>query len=354
MKLNNILKYGILLGIPALSMVSCVSSGDNPGIEYAPNMYISQAYEPFSQEKKFDYNPNGMTMRMPVNGTIARGQGSFIYPHPNTGDGYEASAGYTPWVSATESNVGEGKRLYDIYCWHCHGKKGKNDGPIFKEGKMPKPSWPAYASDYIKELPVGKAYHTITHGKGLMGSHAFLLNPEERWKVIHYVKSLAYGDDFKFAAESTSAGTTSTDAMESISSDGAQMPQTSSASFPGTSEEKAMIMTAMSKVMFKGLPNRKEMKANSVKNLDVVADYMKAHPDFKATIIGHTGATLTDEGAATLGTDRANNVIKYLVSKGVNAANLKGTSVVDSDNDGDITSSSDRKANRRVEIEIYK
>lgn len=53
MKLNNILKFGIILALPALSMVSCVSSGDNPGIEYAPNMYISQAYEPYSQEKKF-------------------------------------------------------------------------------------------------------------------------------------------------------------------------------------------------------------------------------------------------------------------------------------------------------------
>jgi len=199
MKLNNILKYGIVLGIPALSMVSCVSSGDNPGIEYAPNMYISQAYEPFSQEKKFDNNPNGMTMRMPVKGTVARGQASFIYPNPNTGDGYAISADYKPWIAATEDNVAEGERLYNIYCWSCHGKKGKNDGPIFKSKKIPAPSWPDYQSDYIKELPVGKAYHTITYGKGLMGSHAFMLNPEERWKVIHYVKSLAFGDAFTYA-----------------------------------------------------------------------------------------------------------------------------------------------------------
>ena len=254
MKLNNILKYGIILGIPALSMVSCVSSGDNPGIEYAPNMYVSQGYEPFSQEvDKKTYNPNNMTMRLPVNGTVARGQGSFIYPHPNTGDGYAASAGYTPWTAATKDNVAEGQRLYDIYCWHCHGKKGKNDGPIFKEGKMPKPSWPAYASDYIKQLPVGKAYHTITHGKGLMGSHAFMLNPEERWKVIHYVKSLAYGDDFKYAADQVN--TTGSTTTENISIDGTEMPQMSSTRFPGTPEDKSMIMTAMSKVDFKGFPN---------------------------------------------------------------------------------------------------
>ena len=125
MKLNNILKFGIILALPALSMLSCVSSGDNPGIEYAPNMYISQAYEPYSQEKKFSTNPNGMTMREPVYGTVARGQINYIYPHPNTGDGYAASAEYPGSVAPTSENVAEGQRLYNIYCWHCHGKKDR-------------------------------------------------------------------------------------------------------------------------------------------------------------------------------------------------------------------------------------
>jgi len=108
--------------------------------------------------------------------------------------------------------------LYNIYCWHCHGKKGKNDGPIFKEKKMPAPSWPNYQSDYIKELPVGKAYHTITYGKGLMGSHAFMLDPEERWKVIHYVKTLANNVSSSASTDTTStADMTATDTLNSNS-----------------------------------------------------------------------------------------------------------------------------------------
>ena len=210
MKANTILKYTLVAALASVCLVSCVSSGDNTGIEYAPNMYISQAYEPFSQEKNFDYNPNGMTMRLPVNGTVARGQSTFIYSNANTAEGYEASSSYLPWVAATKENVAEGQRLYEIYCWHCHGKSGKNDGPIFKSGKFPAPSWPNYQGDYIKDLPVGKAYHTITYGKGLMGSHAFMLDPEERWKVIHFVKSLAYGDDFEYSAV---AGSSSADSL---------------------------------------------------------------------------------------------------------------------------------------------
>ena len=43
-----------------------------------------------------------------------------------------------------------------------------------------------------------------------MGSHAFMLDPEERWKVIHFVKSLAYGDDFEYSAV---AGSSSADSL---------------------------------------------------------------------------------------------------------------------------------------------
>ena len=37
-----------------------------------------------------------------------------------------------------------------------------------------------------------------------------MLDPEERWKVIHFVKSLAYGDDFEYSA---AAGSSSADTL---------------------------------------------------------------------------------------------------------------------------------------------
>lgn len=201
MNFTNILKSIALFSIPVVSLIGCVAGGDNPGIEYAPNMYISQAYEPYTQEKKFDYNPNGMTMRLPVFGTVAKGQQNYVYPYPNNGDGYEASSLFYSWVAPTEKNVAEGDVLYQRYCWQCHGKSGKNDGSIFKAGKIPGPSWSGFQDEYIKNLPEGKIYHSITHGKGLMGSHASMLSPDERWKVIHYVKKLSKGDDFIYANE---------------------------------------------------------------------------------------------------------------------------------------------------------
>lgn len=36
-------------------------------------------------------------------------------------------------------------------------------------------------------------YHSITYGKGLMGSHASQINQMERWQVIQYVQVLQKG-----------------------------------------------------------------------------------------------------------------------------------------------------------------
>ena len=33
-------------------------------------------------------------------------------------------------------------------------------------------------------------YHTLTYGKGLMGSHASQLSQKDRWLVIEYIKVL--------------------------------------------------------------------------------------------------------------------------------------------------------------------
>lgn len=191
------------LGVLAISAMavaqlsSCVSEGNDPGIEYAPNMYVSEAYEAYTQTDDMKYNPKGMTMRQPVEGTIARGQMEYAAYT----EGYEASAAWQNPYFATEASLEDAKVLYLRYCSHCHGKTGKNDGAVVKDSEYPPPPWPNYQSEYIQELPVGKIYHTITYGKGLMGSHASVLTPEQRWQVINYVKFLSNPELIKIVSE---------------------------------------------------------------------------------------------------------------------------------------------------------
>ncbi len=71
---------------------------------------------------------------------------------------------------------------------HCHGESGQGDGGTVTNGGFPPP--PAYNGGALKNLPEGKMFHSITYGKGMMGSHASQLTKEERWKIIQYVKVL--------------------------------------------------------------------------------------------------------------------------------------------------------------------
>jgi mono/diheme cytochrome c family protein len=151
-----------------------------------PDMYRSQAYKENSPNPNFR---DSMTVRMPVKGTIPRGINHLVYPHPNTYEGYEtAGKELKNPIPLTPENLAEGKRLFEIFCVHCHGPEGKGDGTIVQNGKFP--PVPSYSGPLLKTLPEGKMYHTITFGKNMMGSHASQLLPEERWKVIMYIQEL--------------------------------------------------------------------------------------------------------------------------------------------------------------------
>jgi mono/diheme cytochrome c family protein len=196
------MKKTIYIIISALSIVSLSScwwkaGANDPGIEYAPDMYYSKGYEPFSQfadSTKYRYNPYLMSMREPVKGSVAIGQLDYQYAYDNSVEGYDAAAVNMMTGGLTEAEQTEGVRLFGIYCSVCHGMKGGNDGPVSSKQAVLKPAWANYQDKTIKDLPIGKIYHVITYGKNNMGSYAYALTPKERWSVATYVKRLSNMD----------------------------------------------------------------------------------------------------------------------------------------------------------------
>ncbi|MES2616476.1 MAG: cytochrome c [Bacteroidota bacterium] len=186
------------------AVVTCLSScwwksgGNDTGIEYAPDMYYSKGYEPFTQfsdSNKYRYNPYFMSMREPATGSVAEGQLDYKYAFDNTPEGYEAAgAALQMPTDLSFAEQAEGQRLYGIYCAVCHGENGGNDGSVSSKQSTLKPSWANYQDKYVKDLPVGKIYHVITYGKNNMGSYASALTPRDRWAVISYVKRLSMMD----------------------------------------------------------------------------------------------------------------------------------------------------------------
>ncbi|MBT3647972.1 MAG: cytochrome c [Flavobacteriales bacterium] len=186
------------LGVVALSfyLVSCSPNPQSPGIEYMPDMYRTQALEPYSGNTNY---ADSMEARKPAEGSIARGY--LPYGLPNTNEGY-AKAGelLTNPYPNSEEVITEGKVIYSKMCVHCHGKEGAGDGPTVAAGHPPPP---AYNSAALARLVEGKMFHSITYGKNLMGPHSSQLNVEERWKVIRYVQTLQNPDGEGEAKEST-------------------------------------------------------------------------------------------------------------------------------------------------------
>lgn len=164
---------------------SCGKSDPNsPGIEYMPDMYRSPSHEA-NLSTTFE-GKEIQSNRMPVAGTIARGYMPYIYGNDTAG--YANAGRYlkNP-VAYSEAVLAEGEVLYIKYCTHCHGASGAGDGLV--AAKLPGPP-PAYSSGALVDLPEGKIFHSITYGKGMMGSHASQLTQEERWKVVHFVQKL--------------------------------------------------------------------------------------------------------------------------------------------------------------------
>jgi cytochrome c553 len=191
MKINrkNILKT-LFIGTFGLVMVtgffSCGKIDENsPGTEFMPDMYRSPSLEVYN----FVVTKAGDTIwssRLPVAGTISRDHMPGMPPTMN----YEQAASVkNPLPNLTENfnkYADQGKELYGKFCVHCHGATGGGDGKVAL--KLPGPP-PAYNAG-LKDLPEGKIFFSITHGKGMMGSHASQLSVEERWKLVCYVQTL--------------------------------------------------------------------------------------------------------------------------------------------------------------------
>ena len=181
-------------------MVACTSDPLSPGVEYMPDMYRTPSIEEYVDygeiQDTINVNlANKLSAKVPPDGTIPfsenrdKARFNFPYPYENSNEGYElAGVELENPIVFTEEVYLQGKEIYTNFCVHCHGEKGLADGSITMKagGKYPNPT--IYKD--IVGLTQGKMYHTLTYGKGNMGSHASQITQEERWVVIHYVQTL--------------------------------------------------------------------------------------------------------------------------------------------------------------------
>ncbi len=66
-------------------------------------------------------------------------------------------------------------------------RTGSGQGMIVQRG-FPAP--PSYHLDRLRNAPVGHFYDAITNGFGTMHSYATRVEPQDRWRIVAYIRAL--------------------------------------------------------------------------------------------------------------------------------------------------------------------
>lgn len=94
-------------------------------------------------------------------------------------------------VPYTLEAINRGAELYAQHCSQCHGVEGRGDG-ILAQALNPKPA--NLTEDHLDDHTDGDIFWWITHGidQTAMPALGNVLSEEERWTVIHFVRSLRH------------------------------------------------------------------------------------------------------------------------------------------------------------------
>lgn len=157
---------------------------EKPQVQPIQNMYWQQKFKAYEPNDFFD---DRRSMRLPVEGTIARGHlradkavyeginedGSFVQRIP---------------VNVDRELIKRGQAQYNITCSPCHGLAGYGDGIIIGYGYVPPPS---FHDERIVDMPDGEIYSAIYNGVNSMPSFRNLVNKaDNRWAVVAYIRAL--------------------------------------------------------------------------------------------------------------------------------------------------------------------
>ncbi len=173
------------LFLSGLLLWSCDRQRNMRGYDFIPDMVYSRAYETYAGNPNFD---DSSTMRVPVPGTVPRGIIPFRYTNDTLSRIKAGKELINPFLP-TEDVVARGKLIFTTFCIHCHGKGGAGDGILFTSGLYPlQPK--SLSGETAAKLKDGEIFHTITLGIRSMGAHGSQIRPEDRWKLIQYIRKL--------------------------------------------------------------------------------------------------------------------------------------------------------------------
>lgn len=98
------------------------------------------------------------------------------------------AAGTPNPVPRTSDGLAKGRQLYADRCADCHGKKGRGDGGGGADLER-RPT--DLTASPVQTQTDGSLFWKITEGRRPMPAYRRKLSDEQRWQVVHFLRSLA-------------------------------------------------------------------------------------------------------------------------------------------------------------------
>jgi hypothetical protein len=146
------------------------------------DMHDQPRYKPLAESQFFS---DHRASRPVVEGTVARGH-LRIDEARYTGKVGGENVDMFP-IPITKDDILRGQTRFNIYCTPCHSKVGDGNGMVVLRGFRQAAS---FYDDKLVHAPVGHFYDVITNGFGAMPSYASRIQPDDRWRLIAYIRAL--------------------------------------------------------------------------------------------------------------------------------------------------------------------
>jgi mono/diheme cytochrome c family protein len=146
------------------------------------DMHDQPRFKPLAQS---DFYADLRSARPPMEGTVARGQlheDTYLY----TGKIGSNPGDYLPFA-ATDDVLARGRERFNIYCAPCHSRVGDGNGMIVQRG-FRRPA--SFHIDRLRHAPLGYLFDVITNGFGAMPDYASQIPPQDRWRIVAYIRAL--------------------------------------------------------------------------------------------------------------------------------------------------------------------
>tara|TARA_B100000700_G_scaffold311067_1_gene392436 strand:- start:17 stop:580 length:564 start_codon:yes stop_codon:yes gene_type:complete len=158
-----------------------------PPIHLNPNMDNQEKFKPQESNSLFE---NNMSMRTPVEGTVARGylhdDNSFYYGKNDNGEFVSKASDV---IDVDQSFILRGKERYNIYCSVCHGYTGDGDGLVSQNDEYPLIPTSLYSST-LDDKSDGYFFDVISNGVRNMPGYSHQIEAKDRWAIVAYLKAL--------------------------------------------------------------------------------------------------------------------------------------------------------------------